>query len=61
MNTETETAKRYRRHAEELRTIAADKQAKDNRQALLRLALDYERMADTMDAIAQTDRTMRMR
>jgi hypothetical protein len=60
MSTESDTAKRYRQHAEELRTIAADKQARENRQALLRLAVDYDRMAETMDAIDRTNKNLRL-
>ena len=58
MSVELETAKRYRQHAEELRTIAADKQARENRQVLLRLAVDYDHMAETMEAIDRTNRTL---
>jgi len=57
MSAELDTAKRYRQHAEELRTIAADKQARENRQALLRLAVGYDRMAEMMEAIDRTART----
>lgn len=56
---ELETAKRYREHAQELLAITADKEARGNRQALFRLALDYDRMG-TMENIDQTNRTLRL-
>lgn len=59
MSTELDTAKRYRQPAEELRTIAADKLARENRPALLQLAVDYDRMAKTMETIDATNKTLR--
>jgi predicted kinase len=56
---ELSTAARYRLHAEELRTIAADKTAAQNRQILLGLAADYERMANTLEAIDTTNKALR--
>jgi hypothetical protein len=61
MSAETETAKRYRRHAEQIRTIAQGRSQEQTRQALLNVARDYERMADTLLAIDKTNQTLRMR
>ena len=51
MNDRLKTAKRYREYAEELRVIAADKHAPENRDGLLKIAEDYERMASTLEAM----------
>ena len=59
MSEELRTAARYRLHGEELRVIAADKTALINREILLGLAVDYDRMADTMEAIDKTNKAMR--
>ena len=40
-----ETASRYRKRAEELRTIAADLHDKEGSATLLKVAEEYERMA----------------
>lgn len=42
---ESDKASEYRRKAEELRTIAETVKDRDSREALLRLASDYERLA----------------
>jgi predicted kinase len=55
---ELETAARYRLHAKELRIFAADKQARDIQQLLLKLADDYEHLADELEAIDQTNQTL---
>ena len=55
---ELDTAARYRQHAEELRVIGDDKEARANRKALRQLAADYEQMADTMEAIDKTNKAM---
>ena len=52
MTTELFRAVRYRNYAEELRVIAADHKDADNRQILVRIADDYERMAAELEAIA---------
>jgi hypothetical protein len=49
-----ETALRFRNYAEELRVIAADKTTTENRETLLRVAADYERIADSFDAIIRS-------
>jgi len=51
MNDRLRTAKRYREYAEELRVIAADKHVPENRDALLKIAEDYEQMAASLDAV----------
>jgi hypothetical protein len=59
MSEELDTAKRYRQRAEELRTIAADDEGIRNREALLKIAKDYEQMAETLEAIDRTNRAIR--
>jgi len=61
MSEELDTAVRYRLHAEELRTIAADRLSQENRDTLMSLAEDYEHMADTLEAIDKTNQAMRRR
>lgn len=56
MSEELRTAARYRQHAEDLRTIAAHKTAINNRETLRKLAANYEHMADTMEAIDETNK-----
>jgi hypothetical protein len=51
MNERLKTARRYREYAEELRVIAADKHVPENRTALLKIAEDYDRMADSLEMI----------
>jgi hypothetical protein len=58
MSEELDTAKRYRQRAEELRAIAAADQTRENRNALLKIAKDYEQMADTLEAIDKTNRAI---
>lgn len=52
MSYEKEVAARYRAHAEELRTIAGNDRLEQTRQMLIRVALDYEKMAINMDELA---------
>ena len=59
MSEELDTARRYRLHAEELRTIAADRHSPDIRETLMRLALDYEHMAISLESIDQTNKLLR--
>ena len=54
LSDELDTAKRYRQHAEELRIIAAADRTGQNRDALEKIAWDYDRMAETMEAIHRT-------
>jgi hypothetical protein len=56
MSEETETALRYRKHAEELRAIAASALDPKTQTVLLSIACDYEHMAESMDAIDRTNR-----
>jgi hypothetical protein len=51
MSEDLETARRYRAHAKELRTIATGKAAKPNRDALLEVAKDYDEMAEALEAM----------
>jgi hypothetical protein len=51
MNDRPRTARRYREYAEELRVIAADKHVPENRDALLKIADDYEQMAAALEAV----------
>ena len=51
MSEELETARRYRAHARELRTIAKGETAEPNRQVLLEVARDYEKMAKALEAV----------
>jgi hypothetical protein len=51
---ESDVAKRYRHHAEELRTIAGTDRDHNIRAQLLRIATDYDRMAATMDAVVRS-------
>ena len=53
-----ETALRYRLHARELRICAADKEARDIQQPLLKLADDYEHLADELEAIDHTNQML---
>ena len=47
-------ARYCRSYAEELRAVAAHVKSDATRQTLLRVAGDFDRMADTVDAIAQS-------
>ncbi len=58
MSEESETATRYRLHAEELRAIAHEKDMGRCRKSLIKVARDYERMAGTLEAIDETNRTL---
>jgi len=51
--TELYRAVRYRNYAEELRIIAADLKDTGNRQILLGIADDYDRMASELEALAE--------
>ncbi len=59
LSAELDTAKRYRLHGEELRAMATDKSTPEIRQSLLGLAVDYEKMASSMEAIDTTNRLLR--
>ena len=49
------TAQRYRERAEELRTSAEAMSSAENRAALLSIAETYERLAESIETIANTD------
>jgi hypothetical protein len=51
MSEEKRLAARYRLHADQLRTIAKSDEHLPTRSALIRVAKDYEKMADNMDAL----------
>jgi hypothetical protein len=59
MSEELDTARRYRQRAEELRTIASDDEGGKNRETLLKIAKDYDQMAETLEAIDRTNRAIR--
>ena len=49
-----ERAKRYRTHAEEIRSAAADITHLESRAALFRLAVTYERLAARLEAESES-------
>jgi len=49
---------RFRNYADELRVIASDKYVFNNRSALKRIANHYDRMAEALEAIDKSHRTM---
>jgi len=51
MELDFEAAIRCRNYAEELRIIAADKSSPENRDVLLKVADDYDRLASAYEAI----------
>lgn len=61
MDDDIATAKRYRKRAEEIRTIADGMLDSSSRRILLSIAQDYERMAVSLDRIEETDRIMASR
>ena len=54
MSAETDRALRFRNYAEELRVIAASDASAASREALLRIAAEYERMAASLEAIEKS-------
>ncbi len=59
MSEELDTAERYRLHAEELRVMAEDKHGLENRKVLLGIAISYEKMAGSLEAIDATNTLLR--
>ena len=55
MSQEAEIATRYRAHAKDLRTIADASMHLQTRRTLLNVAADYDRMAETLDAIGRAN------
>ncbi len=51
MGREFDSALRCRNYAEELRIIAADRTSVENRETLLKVAEDYDRIATTFESI----------
>jgi|HubBroStandDraft_6_1064221.scaffolds.fasta_scaffold478167_1 hypothetical protein len=47
-------AEQYRGHAEELRVIARDWISDESQAALLKVALDYERMAKSLERLSDS-------
>lgn len=58
MSDELDTAKRYRLRAEELKIIAEDEGGKHTRLTLRQIAVDYERMAETLEAIDRNNQAI---
>lgn len=59
MSEELDTANRYRVHAEELRVIAEQDRDTATRRMLLKVADDYDHMADTLVSIDKTNKAVR--
>jgi len=51
-----EQALRFRNYAEELRVIAGDKSTPEDRERLLRVASNYDRMAGQLEAVSTVKR-----
>jgi bacterioferritin (cytochrome b1) len=58
MSQELDAAKRYRVHAKELRVIAEQDRDYETRRMLLKVADDYEHMANTLEAIDKTNKAV---
>jgi hypothetical protein len=58
MSEELDTAKRYRQRAEALKSIAEEEVTPQTRATLRKIAADYERMADTLEAIDRTNQAI---
>ena len=56
MDGDENEAGRYRQRAEEVRKIASATKDKDSRATLTQVADDYERMAETREALAKSDK-----
>ena len=61
MAEELETAQRFRLRAEEVRAIAEESYDKSVKESLLKIAADYEKMADSLIAIDESSRMARAR
>ena len=59
MTEETDAAAQYRHHAEELRAISTEAFDPKTKKALLKIAADYDQMAESMDAIDETNAHLR--
>jgi hypothetical protein len=58
MSEELDTAMRYRQWAGELKIIAEEETTLQTRLTLRKIAADYERMAETLEAIDRTNRAI---
>lgn len=56
MSEEVNVAARYRRHAKELRRIAAEDGDANTNAELIRIAKEYDHMAETFEAIDRTNK-----
>ena len=56
MNEDAEAARRYRNRAKEVRAIAKGAKDREERESLLRVARDYDRMARLRIEIGKADR-----
>jgi hypothetical protein len=61
MGYESDTAARYRAHAEKLRAIADSDGLEQTRQILIRVAMEYETIAKNMDALDAMHKRQRAR
>ena len=55
MTEEPEAAERFRRRAEEVRTIAEQVRDKLVKDSLMKIAADYERMATALNAVERSN------
>jgi hypothetical protein len=60
MTPEIEVARRYRERAQQLRNIADAEWHVETRETLLRIATDYDLMAETLISIDETNRSVRL-
>ena len=60
MTAEIEVARRYRERAQQLRNIADTEWHVETRETLLRIATDYDLMAETLISIDETNRSVRV-
>jgi len=56
-----EAALLFRNYAEELRIIAADRATPENREALMKIALDYDQAAASIEAIERSKKVLGLR
>ena len=56
-----EAALVFRNYAEELRIIAADRATPENREALMKIALDYDQAAASIEAIERSKKVLGLR
>ena len=53
-----ETALKFRNYAEELRIIAADRATPKNRDALMQVAIEYDKAATMLEAIEKSKKAL---